>query len=240
MTEKKEKKGFRSWFFAVFICAIMTLGMTTGYIYVKEATDKDFETKDIVEPIVDLFSTDNKEPEWHISQVITLPLNQLFGPGENTSTNDGTQWRCAAVLDSAQSPNTTLNASANESDWNSTTGFRGYVNYYNFANTSFAASDNYGYLCRVRFGTATQVAGAYNYSRFRVNLTVTGDANANVADVGLVYNESVYNTNGNVYVSSVGASYIYINFWWWKATTSGYYINPESTISLTYTIYERY
>jgi len=202
----------------------------------------------------DLFSVDDEPVEWHEVAKIQIP-NPLGTPYDYNNvtgyTTAVTHWCCYAVIDVGTGVgtvdfNATLNATGNATDWSSTQYFRGWANTTAASNTTFAANDPYAYALRVCYGpTAQEVADSWNWSRYAASLTVTGDANANVAGVWIYGNHSnctngTFNTVGNSWKSYSNTNQLYINYLWYKGTTTGYYLSSDSSISFTYTIYEKY
>ena len=207
MKENNKKYGFRkAGFLLVFGIALIMLVVT-----VKIPVDK----------LID----DNEEPqvEWvHMQTVNSWELGE-FNPGAEG-------WLSCFHLDYGQVPETVL--ANNATDWSASGDARGYVDTDN-AVTDLKSEDPSYIVVRCRFDDDAKNGSTWEWDRFRVNLTVSGDET--ISDVGEYDNST---SNGDAVVSASGSNYIYINFWW-DDGSDGYRITDDGTLTWSISIYEK-
>lgn len=204
---EKNKYLFRKLgFFMVIVVAInLILGVVLFHVEDEQNTDDDYKTEWVLVQKVD---------SWDLGE---------FNPGAEG-------WLSTFHLDYGQVPETVL--ANNATDWSTSGDARGYVDTDN-TETDLASEDPSYIVVRCRFDDDAKDGGAWNYSRFRVNLTVGGDET--ISDVGEYDNST---TDGDAVVSAVGTDWIYINFWW-DDGVDGYRITDDGTLTWSISIYER-
>ena len=103
----------------------------------------------------------------------------------------------------------------------------------NVGNTDLKSEDPTYFVVRCIFDDDAKDAGSWNNSRFRVNLTVSGDET--ISDVGEYDNSS---TDGDAVVTANTSTNIWINFYW-DDGSDGYRITDDGTLTWSISIYER-
>lgn len=176
-----------------------------------------------IENTIDDAINDEPKIEWvHVQTVNSWELGE-FNPG-----SEG--WLSAFHLDYGQVPETVL--ANNATDWGASGDARGYVDTDN-AETDLKSEDPSYFVFRCKFDDDAKDAGSWNYSRFRVNLTISGDET--ISDVGEYDNST---TDGDAVVSAAGTNRIFINFWW-DDGVDGYRITDDGSLVWSISIYER-
>lgn len=163
--------------------------------------------------------------EWHMKQRI----NSWDAVGENNPGNEG--WLSTFILDYGEVPETVL--ANNATDWSTDATACGYVDTDNTAK-DLKSEDPGFFVVRVKYDTEALDGGSWNWSRYRVNLTVSGDET--ISGVGELDNSS---SAGDAVISASNADNIYINFWW-DDGVDGYRITDDGTIAWSIVIWEKY
>ena len=172
--------------------------------------------------------TDDYEETWHLVAEITLDALGEYDPG-----TEG--WLSAWHLDYGQVPETVLQNNA--TDWSADANARGYVDVDD--DTTDLKSEDPSYVCfRAKFDDDAKDGGVWDYERFRINLTISGDET--ISDRGESDNSTNDGSNsGDAVISAVGTNWIYINFWW-DDNSDGYRITDDGTLTWGISIYEKY
>lgn len=179
----------------------------------------------IVKLPVDNLIYDNDEPkvEWVLVQEVNSWDLGEYNPGAEG-------WLSTFGLDYGQVPETVL--ANNATDWSASGDARGYVDTDN-TETDMKSEDPFYPVVRCRFDTDAKNGSTWEWDRFRVNLTLSGDET--ISGVGEYDNSS---SNGDAVVSASGSNYIYVNFWW-DDGVDGFRITDDGTISWSISIYEK-
>jgi hypothetical protein len=143
-------------------------------------------------------------------------------------------WLSAWHLDYGQTPETVLQNNA--TDWSADANARGYVD--TDGSQTDLKSEDPSYVCfRAKFDDDAKDGGAWDYERFRINLTISGDET--ISDRGESDNSTNDGSNsGDAVVSAVGTNWIYINFWW-DDNNDGYRITDDGSLVWSISIYEK-
>lgn len=166
---------------------------------------------------------DEPNVEWVLIQEVSLDAL-----GENNPGAEG--WLSTFVLDYGQVPETVL--ANNATDWSASGDAHGYVDTDN-TETDLKSEDPGYFVVRCIFDNDTLDGGSFNYSRVRVNLTVSGDET--ISDVGEYDNSS---SDGDAVISAAHANHLYVNFWW-DDGVDGYRITDDGTLTWSISIYEK-
>ena len=217
MQEEKEKSfcSRKAGFISVVVIALTLVAGVGINIYIQN------EKIDISNPF------DTPSPSWHLVQVVE---NGMIVTGE-ASPPSGEGWLSSFHLDYGQVPETVL--ANNATDWSSSGTARGYVDTDN-AETDLKSEDPAFIVVRCVFDNDAMEGGSWNYSRFRVNLTISGDET--ISGVGEYDNST---TDGDAVVSDQSSTHIYINFWW-DDGVDGYRITDDGSLTWSISIYEKY
>jgi hypothetical protein len=204
--EKNDYKFFKAGFFTtILIVLISVLILLSNMNYLKDDSDS--------EPVV----------KWDKIQEVSWDT-----VGENDPGPEG--WLSTFHLDYGQDPDTVL--ANNATDWSTSPNARGYVDSDN-AETDLKSEDP-SYICvRCRFDDDSKESGSWNWSRLRVNLTVSGDET--ISDVGEYDNSS---SAGDAVISASTSNQIYINFYW-DDGVDGYRITDDGSLIWSITIWEK-
>jgi hypothetical protein len=172
-------------------------------------------------------SKDDDVGEWHLKQVV----NSWDAVGENDPGDEG--WLSSFHLDYAQVAGTVL--AVNATDWEVSANARGYVDA-DGVTTDLKSEDPSFVVARCVFDDEAKDGGSWNWSRYRVNLTISGDET--IAGVGEYDNSS---TAGDAVISGVNTAndHIYINFYW-DDGVDGYRVTDDGTLTWSIAIYEKY
>ena len=167
------------------------------------------------------------EETWHLVQRV-----DSWALGEATPSG-GEGWLSAFILDYGEVPETVL--ANNATDWSASGDARGYVDTDN-TETDLASEDPGYFVMRCVFDDDAKNGSDWEYDRFRVNLTVSGDET--ISGVGEYDNST---TDGDAVVSGFNSTndHIYVNFWW-DDNVDGYRITDDGTLTWSISIYERY
>lgn len=168
---------------------------------------------------------DEAETEW--VKVAEISINAV---GEYAITAGKSGWLSTFCLDYAQVPETVL--LNNATDWSINANAMGYVDA-DGQTIDLESEDPFYFVARCRFNDTAKDGGVWNDSRYRVNLTVSGDET--ISGVG-EYNNS--GTSGDAVISSKTTNYIYINFWW-SDGVDGYRITDDGTLTWSIILYEK-
>lgn len=219
-TEGSEEKSFVSRKAGFYSIVIVGLLLVAGSVYFT------VDENDIVDEVLDeiLDDTPVYEETWHLVQQVSW--NTV---GENDPGDEG--WLSTFQLDYGQVPETVL--ANNATDWSADANTRGYVDTDN--TEADLKSEDPAYFCvRCKYDNDAMEGATWNWSRFRVNLTVSGDET--ISGVGEYDNSS---SAGDAVISASDTTHIYINFWW-DDGVDGYRITDDGSLVWSISIYEKY
>lgn len=224
MGKKIRKKYKGRWLFAGVVTMILIVGGFFAMLYSGQVNNIGSPFDDLIDIVVP--DTVVEEIEWKkLATVYPFALGEYDGGDDEAS-----QWLSFFVLDYAETVDTVL--ANNATDWSGAATARGYADSDSF-NEDLAANDGGYFVCRCRFNTSAKNGSTWEHDRFRVNLTVSGDET--ISDVGVYDNSS----NGDAVVSNQEANWIFINFYW-DDESDGYRIVLDGTLTISFTIYEKY
>jgi len=164
--------------------------------------------------------------EWHKIATITPDNIGDYDPGAGSSG-----WIETFCLDYGQDPDTVL--ANNATDWSGEATARGYVDG-DGETIDLASEDPFYFVVGCRFNDDAKDGDTWNWSRFRVNLTVSGDET--ISAVGEYDNSS---TNGDFVVSDTQSDMLW-GFFYWDDGDDGYRITDDGNINWAITIYAKY
>jgi len=199
------KAGFLTVVLVCTVTVLATLNFTSG------------NEKDEVEPEIE------PKIEWVLVQEVSWDSVGEFPAG-------GEGWLSIFHLDYGQVPETVL--ANNATDWSASGDARGYEDADN-QESDLKSEDPSYIVVRCMFDSDAKDGASWNWSRFRVNLTVGGDET--ISDVGEYDNSS---SAGDAVISENHTNYIYINFWW-DDGVDGYRVTDDGTLTWSISIYER-
>lgn len=238
----REKKSRNKIVGIAMICLVVgMLGASGAMIYlyhndegIKLPTMKDVNKNSLA------VDSDSDDGTWHEVARISSKDIMLGALGEYAPGDGSSHWCSTFVLDYGQDPDTVL--ADNETDWSAAATARGYVD--SDAQTIDLAAEDPGYfVVRAGFNADAQEDGSWNYSRFRANLTITGDEvdGNTISDVGEFDNSSTAG-GGDAVISGDTADWLYINFYWDDQGDEGdgFALAKDGSIDWEVTIYAKY
>jgi hypothetical protein len=176
----------------------------------------------------------NEVETWHVEAVI----RSVDIVGEAAYISGTTQWMSFFLLDYAKTPGTDLDNNA--TDWNASADTMGYVDedWEAAGDTGWqeiTSEDPFYFVCRVKYNDDAIDAGSWDWDRYRVKLTVTGDET-----ITNVYADRNDTANTGMEVSATdGTDEIWINFWW-DDGSDGYQITDDGTLDWTIVVESKY
>jgi len=216
--KKKRKLGFKAGLFAGFIAMIVISGVCFNY-YLLQHPNK---IPDIT--IEEGARFEKTDDGWTVVQTIEMKDGKWLVTGENNPGAGASGWLSMFLLDYGEDPTTVL--ANNATDWSAAGTAMGYVDADEFSE-DIVSEDPFYFVIRCRFNDTAKDAGSWNWSRYRVILTVSGDETLNT-------NMSKVNCTGvnDANVSAAETNWIFINFYW-DDGVDGYRILDDGSITVS-------
>lgn len=206
--EGKRNKFVKAGFVTVIIIFGVAIGLIVSNIYWAVETNK---------------NNDDIEVEWILLQTVSSDALGDYPAG-------GEGWLSTFCLDYAETPDSVL--ANNATDWSSDARARGFVDADN-QETDLASEDPTYFCVKAVFDDDAKDSGSWNNSRFRVNLTISGDET--ISDVGEYDNST---TDGDAVICANSSTNIWIVFYW-DDNDDGYRILDDGSLVWSISIYER-
>jgi hypothetical protein len=213
------------------ILSAMLVCFTVAILLFTNITLKTAEKTNENNDINSIIEEDNGE--WHLRETV----NSKGEIWKALGTDAGSCWDSAFHLDYAQTPSTYL--VDNSTDFSSDPNCDGFVSSDN--QETDLASENGAYICfRCHFDDTAKDGASWDWERFKVSLTVTGDESisreemVNSSNDGSNTGDAVVQTTGGI-----GTDYIYIVFYW-DDNSDGYRITDDGSLDWSISIYEKY
>lgn len=219
-----KKAGILSAMLVMSIVAIVLL----ANISITETTDNLKATDDINSIIKE------EEGEWRLKQTV----NSKGEIWNALGTDAGSCWDSMFHLDYAQTPSTYL--VDNSTDFSSDPNCDGFVSSDN-QETDLASENGAFICCRCHFDDTAKDGASWDWERFKVSLTVSGDETISAREESVNSSNDGSNTGDAVVQTTggIGTDYIYIVFYW-DDNSDGYRITDDGSLVWSISIYEKY